>query len=240
MRKLLALGPVLILAAACSAGAQNGDQPRSGAQGQRTFQVGAFESVSLEGSHDVVVTVGGAPSVRAEGDAEAIERLEISVENGNLRIRSRGGGWFSREHGRVTVHVSAPSLKAASIGGSGDMRIDRAEAPRFDASISGSGDMEIAALTARTAHFSIAGSGDIRAVGRGEEANISIAGSGNAALDSFETLRAHVSIAGSGDVGLRATETVEASIVGSGDVTVRGTTRCSVSKLGSGDVHCAQ
>ena len=86
--------------------------------------------------------------------------------------------------GHVTVYVTAPALEAASIGGSGDMRIDRIQAARFAASIAGSGDLEIGALQAREADFSIAGSGGIRAAGRAEQAEISIAGSGNVALDA--------------------------------------------------------
>lgn len=238
MRKLLAIGPVAILAAACSAGAGQGDEQPSGAQGSRNFEVGAFQSVALEGSHDVVVTVGGAPSVRAEGDAAAIERLDIRVENGALKIGSRRSGWFSRHHGHVTVHVTVPALNGASIGGSGDMRIDRVQAAAFAASIAGSGDLEIGALRARRANFSIAGSGGIRAAGTADDADISIAGSGSVSGESFEAKRADVSILGSGDVSLRATEAVDASILGSGDVNVRGPAHCSVSKMGSGDVHC--
>ena len=118
----------------------------SGAQGRRDFQVGAFEKVALEGSHDVVVTVGGQPSVRAEGDSEMIERLDIRVEDGSLKIGTRreDEGWFRRHRGRVTVYVTAPALNGASIGGSGDMRIDRVQAQRFAAAVAGSGDMEIA------------------------------------------------------------------------------------------------
>lgn len=240
MRKFIALASILALAAACSVDARQDDEhPRRGAQGQRDFQVGAFDSVSLEGAHDVVVTAGAAPSVRAEGDAEAIERLDIRVENGVLKVGTRRGSWFGRSHGRVTVHVTGPAtLKAASIGGSGDMRIDRVEGPSFDASIGGSGDMEIGALSAARTHFSIAGSGDIRAAGRGEQTEISIAGSGSVAAGGFEARTAEVSVVGSGDVALRATGTVDASIMGSGDITISGGARCTVSKLGSGDVNC--
>lgn len=239
MRKLLAIAPIAILAAACSAGAREGGEHASGTQGQRNFEVGAFQAVALEGSHDVVVTVGGAPSVRAEGDADAIERLDIRVENGTLKIGTTRGSWFSRHHGHVTVHVTAPALNGASIGGSGDMRIDRVQAAAFEASIGGSGDMEIGALRTRRANFSIAGSGGIRAAGQAEEADISIAGSGSVSGESLQTRRADVSIVGSGDVSLRASEAVDASIMGSGDVNVTGTARCNVSKMGSGDVHCS-
>ena len=240
MRNLLAILP-LALSAACSAGNAQGDNlEHSEAQGRRAFQVGAFEKVALEGPHDVVVTVGGQPSVRAEGDAEALERLDIRVENGSLKIGTRREtrGWFRRHRGGVTVYVTAPALSGASIGGSGDMRIDRVQANVFAASIAGSGDMAIGALQARQANFSIAGSGGIRAAGRAETADISIAGSGNLALDALEARTADVSVVGSGDVSIRATESVSASIMGSGDVTVHGAARCTVSKMGSGDLHC--
>lgn len=240
MRKLMAIASLAALAAACSAGAQESGRERAdGSQTQRSFEVGSFDKVSLHGSHDVIVSVGGQPSVRAEGDAEQIERLDIRVEGGELRIGSRrDSSWFGRNRGRVTVYVTVPSLSGAEIAGSGDMRIDRVEGTAFSASIAGSGDMDIAALRARQTDFDIAGSGGIRAAGAAEEAQISIAGSGNVSLDAVEMRRASVSIMGSGDVSLRASEAVSGSIMGSGDVTVRGTARCSVSKMGSGDVHC--
>lgn len=242
MRKTLALSPILIMAAACSAGgAHGGEGAEARAEGRRDFQVAAFDRVALEGSHDVIVTVGGAASVRAEGDSEALERLEIVVEEGGLKIssRNRAGSWFGGGHrGKVTVHVSVPALAGASIGGSGDMRIDRVQSPQFAASIGGSGDMAIAALRTGQANFSIAGSGGIHAAGSAERAQLSIAGSGDLDLAGLEARTASVSLVGSGDVRLRATESVEASIVGSGDVVVSGPARCTVSKRGSGDLRC--
>ena len=231
-------GAVLILGACSSANSEAGQAGGSRSTGQRDFQVGEFHKVGLEGAHDVIVTVGGAPSVRAEGDSEALERLDIRVENGELQVGSRRNGWFSRNHGHVTVHVSVPSLDGASLSGSGNLRIDRAEAETFAAQLAGSGDIQIGALRARRADFDIAGSGGITAGGQADEAEIDIAGSGDARLDALQTRRAKVSVAGSGDVSLRATETVEGDLLGSGNLTVHGSARCSVDKLGSGDVRC--
>jgi hypothetical protein len=239
--RLAIIGAMLVLGACTSAGGEEGSEGgQARSAGQRTFEVGAFESVSLEGAHDVIVTVGGAPSVRAEGDSEAIERLDIRVENGRLRIGSRRTGWFSgrRHRGDVTIHVTAPSLHGAAIAGAGDLRIDRVQAQAFAAEIAGAGDIEIGALQAQRASFSIAGAGGIRAAGTAQEASIDIAGSGSVGLEQLQTRRASVSIAGSGDVHVNATEEVDASIMGSGDVTVTGGARCNVSKLGSGNVRC--
>jgi len=237
IRKLLATAP-LVLVAACSAGAQSHQAQASGQRAARGFEVAAFQSVALQGPHNVVVTVGGAPSVRAEGDTAALDMLDIRVDDGRLIVGTRRGWSWSGPGGEVTVHVTAPALSAAAIGGSGDMRIDRVQGDRFEASIGGSGDMEIVALQAREAEFSIAGSGGIRAAGSAEAADISIAGSGNMALDGLQTRRADVSVMGSGDVNVQASEAVDGSIMGSGNVTVRGAARCSVNRLGSGNVNC--
>ncbi len=239
MRKALWFVPAITLAAACSAGAHQNEGSHGG-RTSRDFQVGAFDSISLAGSPDVIVTVGGQPSVRAEGDAEMIERLDIRVEGRELKIGTRRGSWSWNmgHHDGVTIHVTVPSLRAASIGGSGDMRIDRVESPDFRASIAGSGDMEIGALRARQAGFSVAGSGGIRATGAAERTDVSIAGSGDVRLDSLQTRNASVSVMGSGEVTLHATESVDGSVMGSGDVTVAGPARCSVRTMGSGEVRC--
>lgn len=237
MRRLLTIGPIMLVAA-CTA-AESHSAQASGQRADRNFEVGAFQSVALQGPHNVVVTVGGAPSVRAEGDSAALDMLDIRVEDGRLIVGTRRGWSWRGAGGEVIVHVTAPAIQEASIGGSGDMRIDRIQGDRFEASIGGSGDMEIGALQARTAEFSIAGSGGIRATGSAEAADISIAGSGDMTLDGLQTRRAHVSVMGSGTISVQASEAVDGSIMGSGDVNVRGQARCSVSRMGSGSVNCS-
>lgn len=240
MRAAMILSSIMLLGACnMSADAQTGDNDGGGGRtGQRSFEVGTFDKISLAGSHDVIVTVGGAPSVRAEGDAEALERLEIRVEDGQLRIGSKRGSWSVGRGRGVTVHVTAPSLAAAAIGGSGDMRIDKVEGSGFDAEIGGSGDMQIAALKVGKASFSIAGSGGITAAGTAGTATISIAGSGDVNTAGLESRTATVSVVGSGDVSARAMETAKVSIMGSGDVAMSGSAKCTISKMGSGDVRC--
>lgn len=226
-----------LLLGACHVGNAEGGRPTA----RRDFPVGGFDRIALAGSSDVIVMVGGAPSVRAEGDAEAIERLEIGVEGGQLRVgtRSGSGHWFSfGRHRGVTVHVTVPALAAAEIGGSGDMRIDRVQAARFAASIGGSGDMEVANLRAGEASFAVTGSGGIRAAGSAQRASLSLTGSGDLDLARLEAADATIALVGSGDISVRATGTAQVELSGSGDVTVAGPAHCTISKAGSGDVRC--
>jgi hypothetical protein len=234
------LASVLGMAAAgCSAGAHEGQG--GGATARRNFPVGAFQSVSLTGSPDVIVTVGGQPSVRAEGDARLVERLEIVVENGDLKIRMRdSSGWhfgFSHDRG-VTVHVTVPALAAATLTGSGDIRIDRVQGERFAGTVTGSGDLAVQQMRANEAAFTVTGSGGITAAGAAQRTNIQLTGSGDIRLGALETRNTTVSLQGSGDVAAKAMDTAEVHLMGSGDVAISGTARCSIDKRGSGDVRC--
>lgn len=237
---MLLISTLAIAACGMSADAQEGEG--TGRVSKQDFQVGAFEGVALAGSHDVVVTVGGASAVRAEGDAEIIEKLDIRVENGTLRIGTKkGSSWssgFMRNRAPVTVYVTMPSITSAAVAGSGDMRIDKVEGKDFEASIAGSGDLEIAAMRVEQADFSIAGSGDIKASGNTGIAKVSIAGSGDVDLAGVEAREANVSIVGSGGVQAKASETADISIMGSGDVAIAGGAKCTISKRGSGEVRC--
>ncbi|HEY0412914.1 MAG TPA: head GIN domain-containing protein [Allosphingosinicella sp.] len=244
MRAALILMPLVTLAGCNMAGGHGRDADRDHRVEQRAIQVaGNFDRVSLAGSPDVVVTVGGAPSVRAEGDAELLDRLEIVVKDGTLSIGyKQGGSWswdMGRHRGHVTVYVTAPTLAGAAIGGSGDMRIDKVEGNAFAGAIGGSGDMAIGAMKVGNATFSIAGSGDIQAAGTAQQAKLSVAGSGDIDAVGLQSRAATVAVVGSGDVRVRASDTADVSIMGSGDVEIVGGAKCNIHKMGSGDVRCS-
>ena len=239
MRSALILASASLLGA-CNMAADAQEGSGGGPRIQRSFDLSGFDSVGVAGQHDVIVTVGPQFSVRAEGDAETLDRLRIEVDNGNLKIGTKNEGWSMgwKNQSKTRILVSLPSIRSAAVAGSGDIRIDRVEAPRFSASVAGSGDLHVEALRAGDAEFSIAGSGNISAAGNAQRADISVAGSGDVDLGRLEVRAADVSIVGSGDVKARAMETADVSIMGSGDVVLSGSARCTVNKRGSGNVRC--
>jgi hypothetical protein len=242
MRAAILLTSVMALAACHVSGHARDDEdhgPRGPAV-KRNYQVGVFDHIKLTGSHDVIVTVGPAVSVSAEGDSASLDRLEIRVDGDTLRVGSkRNGKWFDVDHGsHIVVRVTVPKLAGGSIEGSGDMRIDKAEGDSFRGAIGGSGDLEIGTMRVASADFSIAGSGSVRASGNADSVSMSIAGSGDVDAGGLQVKTAKISVMGSGDVRAHATETADVSVMGSGDVTVDGPARCTTNKMGSGDVRC--
>lgn len=222
-----------VLLAACNASGQTGP-------GVRDFALTGFDKVSLHGPDNVVVRVGPAASVRAEGDKAVLDRLEIAVAGGELRIERKSGGWFwDGPSGTATVTVTMPAIKAATVAGSGDMAVDRVKAAGFSGAVTGSGDLDIAALDSGTIDLSVKGSGDIE-VGRGKATTTrgSIMGSGSVDAAGLMSTDIDVSVAGSGDVTLGASRAAAISVMGSGDVTVAGGAKCTVNTAGTGKVNC--
>ena len=186
---------------------------------ERSYPVGAFHRVAAAGVNLVIVRVGGAPSVRATGPAETLDKMEVVVDHENLRIRPRkqfSPNFDWRGLKPATYTLTQPRLTDASLAGSGNMRIDRADGDRLGASVAGSGNLDIAALRVARANFSIAGSGNLSAKGSATRADLS------------------------GTAELTVKQKADVSIIGSGDAQIAGGAHCTLSRIGSGRAHCGR
>lgn len=238
--QLLAIAALLPLAA-CGAMAKGEASEAATASTTRSFAMTDFSDVQLKGFDDVIVTVGPGFAVRAEGPAKDLDELRITRNGGTLSIgrqRDSSFNWGGRDREGVKVYVSMPRISAASVAGSGDMRIDRVAGSNFSGGIAGSGDLMIESLQASAAKLSIAGSGGIVAKGAAQSLDLSVAGSGDIDARGVKASRATVSIAGSGGATADVTGPASVSIMGSGTAELGAGARCTVSKMGSGEARC--
>lgn len=236
MRRLAILA--LIPLAACSVSAEDDVPVGGGASASRDFMLNGFDSVSLAGPDSVTVTTGKQFSVRATGDSATLDRLDIRVEGGSLKVGRRRDSGFSYSGRGAAIAVTMPSMRAGAVAGSGDLSVDAVRGEKFDGSVAGSGDLSVARIEAALVKLSVAGSGDIRAAGQARETSLSIAGSGDIDAGALGAESTRISLAGSGDVRAGATRLARVSLVGSGDVEIVGSPECQVSKRGSGEVRC--
>jgi len=243
MRNAIATAALIAIAAstpACSAGRAENE----GTTISRNYPVGAFRQLEVAGPFDVEVRTGPNPAVSASGSEKLLERTVVEVKGDRLIIRTERrkgwfrGGWSSK--GKARFVVTVPELSAATIAGSGDIRVDKVRGQSFEGTIAGSGGLGIGTVEVEMLKLSIAGSGDARAAaGKAQNAEYEIAGSGGVEAGGIATQALKVSIAGSGNVRAQAARTADVDIVGSGDVVVTGGAKCNVSKAGSGDVRCS-
>ncbi|MBX3594786.1 head GIN domain-containing protein [Sphingomonas sp.] len=236
--KIALLAAMLPLAACNYASGMSGEiVEASGSGSTRSYQVAGFTGVSLRGSDNVEVRAGPF-AVTAEGDATLLDRLEIRKDGDTLRIGRKSDSWNWGKGQHAKVIVTLPRLVSASVAGSGDMNVARAQGD-LDASIAGSGNLRIAEYRGGKADLSIAGSGDLAIAGLASVVDISIAGSGDVDAPNLKAEKSDISIAGSGNVRAQVTGTADISIVGSGDAVLTGGAKCSVSAMGSGKARCS-
>lgn len=202
--------------------------------------VGAFTGVELGGSAHVVFKQGSPQKVEVEGEAADLEMFETVVKNGSLRLNFRSGTHWSLGGGshQITVYITAPTLNAVSVSGSGEIRVDGVlQTSKLALSVSGSGNMKIAQLTASDVQTSLSGSGNILLGGTAPQHSLSVSGSGDIKAHDLKTEITNVSISGSGKAHLFASKVANSSIRGSGNVYVAGGAQLHTATAGSGRVQ---
>jgi hypothetical protein len=241
MRKTIAAA--LIAASAATAACSHEREEGAGPMVSRSFPVSGFDKVEAAGPFDVAIRTGAAPSVQARGNQSLIDRLEVVVEDGELRIKTKNkSGWFGWHHnrGKAVIDITVPSLQAATLAGAGDITIDKVQGDRFEGQLAGAGDLRIDALDVQKLKLGLAGAGSaVVRSGKAGSADYEIAGSGDVDTSAVPLQDLRISIAGAGSVKAQATGTADVSIMGSGDVGITGGAKCSVSKMGAGDVRCS-
>jgi hypothetical protein len=199
----------------------------------------AFTAIEAAGPDNIVFVTGDSFSIKAEGNAEAIETLRFKVEDGAIQIGRKKGKWWGDRGKAVTITVTAPKISSVSLAGSGNFKGDKLSGEKVVLDIAGSGSATVGDVQSPVLEGNLAGSGDVKLSGRAARADWSIAGSGDVDAASLVSETAEVSVAGSGTVRLNATKEVDASIAGSGNVDVSGGATCKKSIMGSGSLSCS-
>jgi len=248
MKKIVFLAPLLALAA-CEGSIANAVGDAATSTGTSSFSDGSpigssasnpgpFEAITLAGPDNIVFTTADDFSIRAEGDAKAIEQLRYKISGDEIKIGRDNSGMSWGDSGKAIIYVSAPSLKTAKLAGSGDIEVDMMTTDSTKLSIAGSGNIRVAKIETASLSSKIAGSGNLTLAGTAESIDISIAGSGDISGKDLNAASVSISVAGSGDVELSSDGSVDAKVMGSGDVRIHGDAKCKSRSMGSGDITC--
>ncbi|MCS6627780.1 DUF2807 domain-containing protein [Roseibacterium beibuensis] len=192
----------------------------SGPSVTRSLAWDGDDRLDIDVSADVTYVQGDAATVEITGPREQVEGLRL--RGGRLTFDDDDNtnvvmfGW--RNHDRLRITVTAPSVRRFHLSSSGDLSIRGYDQPSLFVAIDGSGDVE--------------------ASGRTEAVELDIHGSGEADFSDLETRDADVEISGSGEAAVGPTGAARISISGSGDVDLtRRPASLTQSISGSGDVN---
>lgn len=187
----------------------------SGVAATETRNLPPFGSVDLAGSNIVTIRVGEEQSVVVHADNNLVDRVTTTVRDGSLVIGDLPGSYTAKSP--MSVTVSAPSLDALTLTGSGVIAVTGIEAE---------------SLTVR-----LPGSGVLRATGAATKLDVTLDGSGDAQLEQLIAGDVRAVVSGSGRIVLTATKSLDASVPGSGAIMYSGDPReVTKSITGSGAI----
>lgn len=204
----------------------------SGDQGETTRQIAwtGGESLQVDVPAEVIFTQaapGAGATVKITGPKRLVDL--VVIDNGRIGLKDDNDGSSSFKingHGvhivggedRLTIEITAPSVRSFTLNGSGDLRLRAYDQP----------DLRLA----------INGSGNVEAEGKAGKVDLQVSGSGEANLEGLETGDARVAVSGSGEAHLAPHGAAEVELAGSGDVYLTSKPTVLTSNVaGSGEVH---
>ncbi len=212
------------------------------AQNRETITVDTFNKISFGVPGKAYVKQGSTQKVELEGSRDAMDRVEVIVDGGQLKIRQkeRWGNWNWGREDRITAYITVKDIRALAVAGSGDMEVQtKIVTGNLDLKVSGSGSLK-AEMEADDVLANVSGSGMIRMRGKCNNLESSISGSGDVEANVSIARKLDAKIAGSGNlIASGKASSVKVTISGSGNVRAGDLEAdvCEVKIAGSGSVE---
>lgn len=227
--------PLLALALLCLPGVAHA--------ADRSFLVGSFTRVRVDGPFAVTVVTGKSPGAHATGSNDALDALTVRVD-GDTAVVTMGASDWSSDSGRMItpprVTLSTPTLNAATINAGATLGIDAMEGQKISLSVNGSGSLSVGAITADLLDARIVGTGQMTLAGTAQRAQVTVNGPGSVEATNLVAGDLTARSDGSGTLDLAARYTANIMTTGLGPVTVAGSPSCTVRAAAGGPVRCGK
>jgi hypothetical protein len=177
-----------------------------------------FTGVQAEGEFKVRIEPGATASVMVTTDENLQPKIETTVRDGRLIIRSDQEGCISYST-QTEVVVKCPVLTYVNQSGSGPVEVFGFSSEFMNVIQAGSGALMFFDLSVATdIDLSLIGSGNIGLDGRAAEIHMTSSGSGIIEAQNFRVFNSKVYLSGSGNIHTYVYDTLLVTLPGSGNV----------------------
>ncbi len=196
----------------------------SGELVSENIPVSDFDSVSLLGIGQVLITQGDRETLRVTADDNIMSYVEARVRNGTLTLgfNDEGQDKNFRPSDGIQFHLSVKDLSGVELLGAGDFDAPSLNTERLEITLNGAGDVSVGALTAQEIIVQLNGVGNVELAGQVLEQGVFLNGVGDYRAADLESQTAIVELNGVGSVTLWATDSLDARVPGPGTVQYYG------------------
>jgi hypothetical protein len=229
--RALSLLSLLVLLAACT---DFIGERGSGDVVTENREVSGFNEIDLAGQGRVEIVFGDSESLVIEAEDNLMRYLTSDVRGETLVLGTTENIAPTED---VVYAVTATSLEALVVSGSGEILAPDAGSDVLTVDVSGSGDIFMTDMEVDQLVTSIGGSGYIEVTGVVDDLVATISGSGELNAEALSADTATVAISGSGDAVVNVSDTLMAEISGSGSIEYLGSPSVESDISGSGDIE---
>ena len=188
----------------------------------KTYPVQSFSSIEFEAVAKVIFTQTEKYSVRAEGDKGMIDKLDVNVRKGVLRIKQKGK-LNSKTKKNLTIYISSPTIEEFDVEGVGNWIIQgKVKANNLKIDFKGVGNFEALDLEIPSIKAEYEGVGTLTLGGTTNFIEIKSEGVGSIDTQKLIAKSVVLRASGVGSVKVYATESIDLNNEGVGSVTYYG------------------
>jgi hypothetical protein len=210
------------------------DEEGSGVAETVTYDFESFDEVDVGGVFETSITVvDGPPTVEITVDDNLVDRLDVSVDGGELKIETNGGMDFGVD---PTVVITMPELTELDVEGAASVFVTGAKTTSLAVDLSGATDVDIE-LDVTSLDIDGSGASSITAKGTATELTMDLSGASSADLSGVAIETVSLDLSGSSDAIFGETAEVSGDLSGAATIEVPEETSVSVESSGGASVE---
>ncbi len=192
----------------------------SGVPATQTYEIGTAAALDVGSAFDVELIVGGTPSLVVETDDNLLELVEVTEEDGRLRITTTDA--IQTDLG-LKARLTLAGLEELEVGGAGRVRATGVDIGHLVVECGGAGVVEIEATVA-SASIDAGGAGKVKLAHLAGGLLEGSAGGAARVVVHGRIEAAKLDVSGDGDIEVKDLTggALEADVGGSGSLTVVG------------------
>ena len=188
----------------------------------KSYPVQSFSSIECEAVAKIIFTQTEKHSVRAEGDKEMIDKLNVSVHKGVLKIAHKGK-INHKDKIYLTIYISSPTIEAIDAEGVGNWMLQgKVKTPILKIDFEGVGNFEALDLEIPSIKAEYEGVGNLMLGGTTNFIEIKSEGVGKVDTQKLLAKSVVLKASGIGSVKVYASESIDLNNEGVGSVTYYG------------------
>ena len=212
---------------------------------ERSFVLGGFERIVVEGDIVVEIATDASPRASAEGTQDQLDRVQLNRSDSTLTVRLvspvRTGRDRSANSGPIVVSLATRRLSEIVLKGNGVVEAGTLDDRTVRVLLTGNGQITVGDVEADQLYVNIVGAGTLTMNGGAvREGNVQLSGPANWQAGPLTFERLDLDHSGPANSVAQVEEFARITNNGTGQIDISGTANCDIRSTGSARIVCGE